>query len=332
MRHQIRLQRQSIEGSVFLKLDVVVPTYNRSDLLRRTLASLLAAPIPAGLEVTVLVVDNNSKDDTKQVVHELQTGAHIPIVYVRETNQGLSHARNAGIRAGTGDLIGCIDDDEEIDDQWYAVVAREFAEEATQFIGGPYLPNCSVPMPTWLPPGYNGVIGVIEPKPRTRFAPPFLGNLQGGNAVFRRTVFDQVGLYSVKLGRSGKGLLSEEDAELYRRILKADLFGLHVPDLIIYHFIPLERLTRKYHRRWCYWRAVSQGIADEEMKEPVAYALGIPRYRVGKALTGLISWPRHFFSSGGAGRAFAGELAVWDLLGFIYGKHFVRLDKLYAKQ
>lgn len=314
-----------------MKLDVVVPTYNRSQLLRRTLSSLLKAPIPAGLEVTILVIDNNSKDDTEEVVREVQAGTERRIVYVRETNQGLSHARNAGVKAGTGDLIGCIDDDEEIDDQWYTVIAREFADEATQFIGGPYLPNCPVPMPRWLPPGYNGVIGVIEPKPRTRFAPPFPGNLQGGNAVLRRTVFDRIGLYSVKLGRSGKGLLSEEDAELYRRILKADLYGVHVPDLIIYHFIPPERLTRNYHRRWCYWRAVSQGIADEDLKEPVAYAFGVPRYRIGKALSGLITWPRQLFSRGGAGRAFAGELAVWDLLGFVYGKHFARLDKLYSK-
>lgn len=315
-----------------MKLDVVLPTYNRSELLRRSLSSLLRAPIPAGLEVTVLVIDNNSKDDTEQVVREAGASTETRVVYVKETNQGLSYARNAGIQAGDGDLIGCIDDDEEIDDQWYSVIAREFSDEAIQFIGGPYLPNCSVPMPAWLPPGYNGVIGVIEPRPRTRFAPPFPGNLQGGNAVFRRTVFERIGLYSVKLGRSGKGLLSEEDAELYRRILKADLYGVHVPDLIIHHFIPLERLTRSYHRRWCYWRAVSQGIADEDLKEPVAYALGIPRYRIGKALNGLIRWPRHIFSRGGAAQAFAGELAVWDLLGFVYGKHFVRLEKLYSKQ
>lgn len=315
-----------------MKLDVIIPTYNRSHLLRRTLASLLKATVPDGLAVTIMVIDNNSKDDTEQVVLEIQAAAERPILYVNELNQGISYARNAGIRSGTGDLIGCIDDDEEIDDQWYNVIAREFSDEATQFIGGPYLPNCSVPMPAWLPPGYNGVIGVIEPKLRTRFAPPFPGNLQGGNAVLRRTVFDRIGLYSVKLGRSGKGLLSEEDAELYRRILKADLYGVHVPDLIIHHFIPVERLTRSYHRRWCYWRGVSQGIADEDLKEPVAYAFGVPRYRFGKAINGLLTWPRHFFSPGGAGRAFAGELAIWDLFGFIYGKHFVHLEKLYSKQ
>ncbi len=315
-----------------MKLDVVVPTYNRSKLLRRTIGSLLAARVPSGLEVTILVIDNNSKDDTEEVVREMQSDASLPVIYVRERNQGLSHARNRGIEEGKGDLIGFIDDDEEIDGEWYVVIAREFSDAALEYIGGPYLPNCSLPMPAWLPQGYNAVIGVIEPKARTRMGPPFPGNLQGGNAVLRRRVFESVGGYSVKLGRSGKGLLSEEDAEFYRRLVKAGLYGLHVPDLIIYHYIPAERLTRKYYRRWCYWRGISQGLADSDLKEPVPYALGVPRYRIRKALTGLLSYPRNLVSKSGLSRAFSGELAIWDLLGFIYGKYFIRIDRYYAKQ
>jgi hypothetical protein len=154
----------------------------------------------------------------------------------------------------------------------------------------------------------------------------------GGNAVVRRSAFDQVGLYSPKLGRSGKGLLSEEDAEFYRRLRGANLHGMHVPDLIIYHHIPASRLTRKYYRSWCYWRGVSQGLLDRELKEPVAYAFGVPRYRIGRALQGLASLPRHLLSRNGAGLTFADELASWDLAGFIYGRHFIRIDKYYAKQ
>ncbi|WP_213804059.1 glycosyltransferase [Granulicella sp. dw_53] len=312
-----------------MKLDVVVPTYNRSDLLRRTIASLFTAELPPGLEVTVLVVDNNSKDDTEQVVRHLQAEAPIPLQYVRETKQGLSHARNGGIAAGNGEIIGFIDDDEEIDTKWFTVIAREFSDPATQFIGGPYLANCEIPMPSWIPPGYNGVLGVIPPKPRTIMAPPFPGNLQGGNAVFRRTVFDRVGLYNVKLGRSGKGLLSEEDAELYRRLLDAGLLGFHVPDLAIYHYIPAERLTRRYFRKWCYWRGVSQGIADKTRKEPVSYLFGIPRYRLRQAVIGLAAAPANLLESG-SGPSFAKELPLWDLLGFIYGKYFISIDSYYA--
>ena len=317
---------------IAVKLDVVVPTYNRSQLLSRTISSLLNAPVPEGLDVTIIVVDNNSKDDTEQVVRALPQPADRRLTYVKETNQGLSHARNGGIRSGTGHIIGFIDDDEEIGEDWFRVVAREFADDSTDFIGGPYLANWAAPAPPWLPPGYHAVIGVIDPKPRSPFGGSFTGNLMGGNAVIRRRVFDRVGLYSPKLGRSGKGLLTDEDAEMYRRLQAAGMHGMYTPDLVIYHHIPADRLTRKYHRRWCYWRGVSQGYADRETKEQVPYALSIPRYRIGRALKGLVSIPRQFISSHAAPQAFAGELAVWELFGFIHGKHFINMDRYYAKQ
>lgn len=315
-----------------MKLDVVVPTYNRSKLLRRTVDSLLRAPIPAGLDVTVFVVDNNSQDDTEQVVHELQSGTVRRVVYVKETTQGSSQARNAGIRAGDGDIIGFIDDDEEIHENWYEVVAREFADPSTHFVGGPYLPNWEAQPPPWLPPGYHAVIGVVVPKPRSSFGDGFPGILMGGNAVIRRSVFDRLGLYSTKLGRSGNVLMTEEDGEFYIRLCSAGIRGVYVPDLIIYHYIPASRLTREYHRRWCYWSGVSQGYADRESKDPVTYILGIPRHRIGRALRGLMSLPKHLMSSGGAGQAFKDELASWNLLGFIYGKHFIQMDRYYNKQ
>jgi glycosyltransferase involved in cell wall biosynthesis len=313
-----------------MKLDVVVPTYNRSGLLRTALLSLLKAPVPAGLEVTVFVVDNNSVDDTAQVVAEMAENAALPVRYVREKKQGLSHSRNAGIAAGTGDLVGFIDDDEEIEEHWYEVIAREFSDPATEFIGGPYLPNWVSPVPDWLPPGYHAAIGAVPPKPRAVFSPDFGANLMGGNAVIRRDVFERVGGYSTRLGRSGKGLLSEEDAEFYRRMEKVGIRGIYTPDLRIYHYIAPERLTRNYHRRWAYWRAVSQGILDREQRQPVQYLCGIPRHRIGRAVRGLLALPLHRLGSDAKGQAFADELAGWDLAGFVYGKHFIRIESLYT--
>ena len=313
-----------------MKLDVVVPTYNRSSLLRKTVSSLLRAPIPDGLEVEVLVVDNNSKDDTEKVIREIQSQAERPVTYIKELTQGSSSSRNAGIRTGKGEIIGFIDDDEEIDENWYNVVAREFAEPKTEFIGGPYLPNWGAPAPGWLPPGYHAAIGVVDPKPRASFGGDFKGILMGGNAVIRRSVYERVGLYSPTLGRSGKGLLSDEDSEFYRRMCNADVRGMYVPDLIIYHYIPASRLTRNYHRRWCYWRGVSQGVMDRTSREPVAYLLGVPRHKVGLALKCMFTWPVHIVKPNETGKAFSDELASWDLFGFIYGKYFARIERYYA--
>lgn len=313
-----------------MRLDVVVPTYNRTRLLRPAVASLLRAPVPDGLEVRILVIDNNSTDGTEQVVREMQADGYLPIVYIRETKQGLSHSRNAGIANATGDLVGFIDDDEEIEENWYTVIHREFADPTVEYIGGPCLPNWQADIPDWLPPGYHSVIGAIPPKPRGHYGPGHPGMLNGGNAVIRRTVFEKIGGYSTRLGRSGKGLLSEEDAEFFRRIQAAGVCGMYVPDLAIYHYIPAERLTRKYHRRWAYWRAVSQGLLDRESPEKAVYLLGLPRHRIGRAVRSLINMPLHYVRGAGKGRVFADELAAWDLAGFLYGKYMFKPDEYYA--
>lgn len=317
-------------------LDVVVPTYNRSHLLRLAVLSLLRATVPAGLDITITVVDNNSRDDTRATVQALSTEAAAtpgkpPVRYLLETRQSSSFARNAGIEHSHADLIGFIDDDEQVDPHWFEIIAREFADPATDFIGGPYFAGSDLTLPTWLPPDYPAVIGVMKPRPRGVFGTTFSGNLNGGNSVFRHAVFSRVGLYSPHLGRSGKGLLSEEDAELYSRIRAANIRGLYVPELIIFHHIPPERLTHRYHRRWCLWRGVSQGVLSRDAthaKEPVPYLFGIPRYRLGRAASttvGLITrrWRKQ------PGLRFNAELGLWDLAGFLYGRFFVRIDRFY---
>jgi glycosyltransferase involved in cell wall biosynthesis len=291
--------------------------------------SLLRAPAPDSLEITLLVVDNNSTDDTRQVVEQIQRQSQRALIYVREAKQGVSAARNGGLAAGRSEIIGFVDDDEEVDPHWFFVIAREFSDAATLYIGGPYLPNRDVSLPAWIPPGCGGVIGLHEVRPRSHFGAGFPGNLNGGNAVFRRTVFEIVGPYNTRLGRTARGLLSEEDAELYRRIVSAGLCGIYVPDLIIYHHVPSSRLTRKYYRSWFYWRGISHGVADRSQRESAAYLFGLPRYRIRQALAGLTAVPFSFSSKHISGLAFRRELAVWDLIGFIRGKYLFNTESFY---
>ena len=311
-----------------MKLDVVIPSYNRSALLEKTLASLVGAPVPNGMDVTLYVVDNNSTDGTRAVVEAFASRSSLPVRYLFEARQSSSYARNAGIQAGSGELIGFIDDDEQVCSTWYTAVLREFADPAVSFIGGPYYAEAGVRLPSWLPPSYRAATGIQDPKPRAVFGAGHAGNLNSGNAVLRRRVFETIGLYSEKLGRSGKGLLSEEDADLYRRIQAAGLQGIFVPELVIYHHVPAERMTKRYHRRWCFWRGVSLGVVDRERREPTAYRFGVPQYRLGRALRALAGVPGALLRRQTAA-AFDQELSLWDLAGFLYGKHAVHIDRYY---
>lgn len=309
-----------------MKLDVIIPTYNRSEMLRRTLDSLLAAPVPSDLGVGILVVDNNSKDGTRDVVAEY--GRRFPrrVDYLFEGQQGRSHALNAGIAATSGDLIGMIDDDEEVDALWYRRVRDAFLEKQIDFIGGPYVPRWGAEPPVWLPAGYRAVIGWIDGGAEQRtYGKDYDGVLMGGNAVMTRAIYDRVGPYSGALGRTDKRLLAGEDEDMTERLLAAGARGVYLPDLIIYHYIPAERLTKRYHRRWCFWRGVSMGIIDRERRAAVVYLFGVPRYLYGRAARAIPDTVRSLFDGKrDAAARFSSELAIWDLAGFFYGKHFYR--------
>ena len=309
-----------------MRLDVIVPTYNRQDLLPSALESLFSAEVPAGLEVTVTVVDNNSTDGTRGVVESFQKRFGERINYCFESQQGRSHALNAGINATTGELIGIIDDDEEVDANWYKTAFEAFRDSELDFIGGPYVPRWSMPPPEWMPSNYGSVVGSVDGGDKeVPFDHNYPGILMGGNAILKRSILLKVGLYTTWLGRTDKGLLSGEDEELYGRLLAGGAKGMYLPNLKIYHYVVPERLTKKYFRSWCFWRGVSLGLLERTRRQECAYLLGIPRWHYRSAARGLVSGVTGLFANSKQPKEeFALELRLWDFLGLFYGRHFRR--------
>jgi glycosyltransferase involved in cell wall biosynthesis len=309
-----------------LRLDVVVPTYNRATLLPKMLESLLAADPSSRLVTIVTIVDNRSTDQTRAVVEAFAPRFGGRLNYVFESKPGRSHALNAGIAATSGDLVGMIDDDEEVDRGWFRTIADAFADPATDFIGGPYLPRFGAARPKWLGNGYGAVIGsAISGDTIQQFGPACDAMLMGGNAIIRRSVLERVGPYAADLGRTpGQRLMSCEDEDMFIRLLAIGARGFYRPDLVIFHYVPPERLTKRYFRRWAFWRGVSVGVLDRRRPDPVAYLLGVPRYMFGLALRGTLDTARRVFGDWEPAHIFKNELAWWDLAGFIYGKHIYR--------
>jgi glucosyl-dolichyl phosphate glucuronosyltransferase len=312
-----------------LQLDVILPTHNRQHLLARALDSLLAAEIPAGLTVRITVVDNNCTDGTRDLVCARAADFGGRLTYLFEPHPGKPFALNTGIAATSGDLIGLIDDDEEIDRGWYRCIEEAFRDESVDFIGGRCLPRWGGERPPWLGNRNRGVIGWVENglEPLD-FGPSFPGILTGGNAVVRRAMMRKAGPYSTALSRTPTRLMGAEDEEMYHRLLQIGARGRYRPDLVIYHYVPAERLTKRYYRRWCFWCGVSRALIDREYRAPARYLAGVPRYLFGKVVRDGVRALRSTVN-GQVTREdwFAGELNAWDLAGFIYGTHFYRAKR-----
>ena len=311
-----------------MRLEVVIPTYNRSDLLPHCLRSLAVAAPPPGLKVGITVVDNNSTDDTRAVVESWKQEFAGRLSYLFEPKQGRSAALNKGIICSESDLVGFIDDDEEIDEAWYQSIYEAFADTEIDFIGGPYIPKWEVEPPAWLPLDHQGVIGLVDAGTEViPYGEDYPGILMGGNAVIRRSAIERAGLYMTSLGRKGARLLAGEDEDMYRRLLASGARGQYLPHLKIYHLIPVSRLTKKYYRQWCFWRGVSCGVLDRTQPQRVSYLFGVPRYLFGAAIRGLQGLTTAGLRAGtDSSKNFSNELAIWDLMGFFYGKHFYRAE------
>jgi glycosyltransferase involved in cell wall biosynthesis len=301
-------------------LDVVLPTFKRPELLSQTLDSLAMATLPVGLQVTVWIVDNNSNDETPEVVARYRQKFPMAIQYLLEKQPGSSAAMNAGIRAGSGDVIGLINDDERIDGSWFKVIYRLCTEcDQYSFFGGPYLPAWGGRKPDWFISKYGSVIGAVSAgdEPREYGADLVL---MAGNAVIKRCALNEVGLFNTRLGRTGNGLLSCEDEELYGRLLEAGHKGLYCPELKIHHYVPPERLTRAYYRKWFWGHGISKGLLSRTRPSGVVEVFGIPRWQIRHAIIGLVLAARGQMGFAPPDVSFDGELRLWDLAGFMKGR------------
>lgn len=300
-------------------LDILLPTYNRSGLLAECLESVFQALPPSAMDWRVTVIDNNSSDGTKATVEGFAARFGGRIRYLFEKTQGKSAALNTGLRESDRTIIGLIDDDEHIDKRWLQVIETWFSDDSVDYIGGPCLGLWRAERPNWIPPQFEGVLSADNPEEIPREPIPF-GDprvfFRGGNAALRRSVFDRIGFYDLTLGRFASGLGSCEDHDIFNRILKANLKGIYVPDLIIYHLVPPERVTRSYFRRWAYDHGAAQAKMDRRVPQNVVHLGRIPRYMVGDSITALRSLGR-----GSSSERFSAELQWWSLAGYIRGAY-----------
>ena len=231
---------------------IVIPTFNRATDLRATLASLATLSVRSKWEV--IVVDNNSTDDTRSAVEEAAPTFPVELVYQFEATQGRSAALNAGIRRSRGDIIVTTDDDVRVPVDWLECAGDALDTLQCDYVGGRVLPIWGAPRPAWIPDRGGrqwAVIALLDygTSPIQFFTLANRAPL-GVNMAFRRTVFDRVGPWNNDVGRKKGTLLGQEVREWMRRAQAAGVRGSYAPSLALHHVIPADRLNKRYFRRW----------------------------------------------------------------------------------
>lgn len=247
-----------------LRVDVIMRTHNRAAMLGDAAASFFAAD-HGGVDARLLVVDNASSDATPRVLAELAARHGPRLTPLHEPRPGGQHALNCGIAASTAPVIAFFDDDERIYPTWLQVIAREFADPATDYIAGPVRPLSQVPLPAWLPQGFGGVLGIIDSgAQRRRFEPSFSAMLTQGNCALRRTVFEAVGPYPDQLPTA-------EDRWLNQWLIAQGKQGFYCPDFVVGHVMQIERITPAYFRRWAAREGRDLAVCDRLAGKPAPF-------------------------------------------------------------
>src|SRR5699024_4317301 len=227
------------------QLTFIICSYNRADYLDDTLRSLLRH-YPPGCQAELLVVDNNSTDDTAKVVRRHQDSSpkdEHPVRYIKEPIQGLSHARNRGIKEARAPYIVFLDDDIRVTPSLIPAWLSFFNDHPDDSAaGGKIHVQFDDPRPEWMSHfllpllGHHDLGNKRKQYPKGKY--PF-----GGNMGFKRSIFDAVGTFNTELGRKGASLNAGEEKELFRRLRQLDVPIYYLPDAFLYHRVNADRLS-----------------------------------------------------------------------------------------
>lgn len=241
-----------------MKVSVIICTYNRADLLLQSIRAIQKQDFPSDC-YELIVVDNNSTDRTKEIVLDCAASSTLQLRYIFESEQGLSHARNTGIRHAKGEIVAFVDDDIDAPSSWLTSIVNSFKDPEVVAAGGPIRAMWLSCKPDWLTERWLGFLTINEFAQASETgeykAPSYPW---GANMAFRKDLICSVGMFSTDLGRVGHSLLSCEEKDLFRKIHATGGKVAFSPEAVIHHKIPAER-TRKH---WLYRRAFWQGRSD----------------------------------------------------------------------
>ncbi|NPA68473.1 MAG: glycosyltransferase [Chlorobi bacterium] len=232
-----------------IKVSIIVCTYNRDDVIGDCLESLQNQT--AGKDdFEVLIINNNSTDGTEKICSDfLNKQNNTNFKYFTEKKQGLSFARNRGIRESGGNIISFIDDD--------AVACKEYADEVINFfseykhadaLGGKILPEYETGRPAWMSVFLEPIMSVIDLGDKVKEFPKNKFPV-GANMIIKKEVFEKTGVFNENLGRTGKNMLGGEEKDLFYRIKNAGGKIYYSPKPWVFHQIPDSRLTKQFVKK-----------------------------------------------------------------------------------
>ncbi len=298
-----------------MRITVILCTHNRCRSLAKALHSVAVIEVPETVEWEVLVVDNNSNDETRDVVEDFSDRYSGRFRYLFEPQQGKSRALNIGIREARGDVLAFIDDDVTVVPTWLMNLTAHLGNGTWAGAGGRILPEQVFSTPGWLPLKGRYALAPLALFDLGPESGPLAESPFGANMAFQKRVFEKYGGFRTDLGPGvGSGSPQKsEDSEFGNRLLSAGEQLRYEASAVVYHWVPETRVQKKYFLSWWFDKARSD-IRAFGIPPGVNWAIaGVPLYLFRRLVVWTLRWviaidPRYRFDC---------KLKVWEKAGEI---------------
>jgi glycosyltransferase involved in cell wall biosynthesis len=247
------------------RLSIIIPTYNRAYYLKNLILKIINDNLNT-LDFEILVIDNNSSDNTKEVVLECKKQFSTEIKYFFEPKQGLHEGRHRGLRESNSDILIFIDDDIEPNKLWLTSIFNAFKNPEVVLVGGRVIPKFKNNYPKWMKHFWDldsrdeqtlGTLSLVDLGNEIKEISPHF--VFGCNFAVRKNLLLETSGFHPD-GFPEKLIMYRGDGETFvsEYISIKGYKTLYTPDAMIYHIIPTSRCTIKYFCK----RAFNQGISD----------------------------------------------------------------------
>jgi len=220
---------------------IVMCTYNRPDLLRDSLQSLVVQQTDGKFSYEVVIVYSGEVGPTLAVVRDIANHSAVEVRAIHEPRRGQVVARNRAIEEANGEWLAHFDDDQIADPCWLKELMATAREKDSRVVGGAlYLkfPHGCQPELSWQCRRMLGEsVHWGEVRPYTRKEGPGTGSL-----LVHRSVFEKVGRFDESFTLRGY------DTDFYRRVREAGIHAWFTRYAVAYHVTPHSRLEDEYFR------------------------------------------------------------------------------------
>ena len=266
----------------------------------------------------ILVVDNNSTDNTPAVVASLQINSPVTLRYSHEPRQGNAYARNTGVEQAHGPIVAFIDDDVVAAPNWVDTIKSAFDRDPQlSFVGGKVLPLWDHDPPSWLTHSHWAPLALLDYGDKEKEIAGLMPlGLLTANIAFKKEVFAEGARFSPSLQRVKDSIGSMEDTEFLMRLCRSGRTGRYLPQLITWAVIDPERLTKAYHRRWHTGNGHFYAVMKDPEWERSSFTIGgVPGHLYRETMKNAALWVTKIVS-GKSDEAFVNECCLRFFRGF----------------